>query len=65
MFLSCFRLVAHLDKCTLRMLAENERVASFSPDLRDRLTQAQDGSTAKVSASNKGYCKILESGRRR
>ncbi|XP_037652423.1 codanin-1 [Sebastes umbrosus] len=46
-----FQLVAHLDKCTLRLLAENERVASFSPDLRDRLTQAQDGSTAKLSPS--------------
>uniref|UniRef100_A0A3P8SSB2 Codanin 1 n=1 Tax=Amphiprion percula TaxID=161767 RepID=A0A3P8SSB2_AMPPE len=47
--LAFVRLVAHLDKCTLRLLAENERVASFSPDLRDRLTQAQDRSTAKVS----------------
>ncbi|XP_068437178.1 codanin-1 [Clinocottus analis] len=46
-----FQLVAHLDKCTLRLLAENERVASFSPDLRDRLTQAQAGSTAKLSPS--------------
>ncbi|XP_047467930.1 codanin-1 [Mugil cephalus] len=46
-----FPLVAHLDKCTLRLLAENERVASFSPDLRDRLTQAQDRSTAKLSPS--------------
>ncbi|XP_072221144.1 codanin-1 isoform X1 [Leuresthes tenuis] len=46
-----FKLLAHLDKCTLRMLAENERVASFSPDLRDRLTQAQDKSTAKLSPS--------------
>lgn len=43
------RLVSHLDKCTLRLLAENERVASFSPELRDRLTQAQDKSTAKVA----------------
>lgn len=42
------RLVAYLDKVTLRLLAENERVASFSPDLRDRLTNAQDKSTAKV-----------------
>uniref|UniRef100_A0A3Q3E004 Codanin 1 n=1 Tax=Hippocampus comes TaxID=109280 RepID=A0A3Q3E004_HIPCM len=41
-------LLAHLDKCTLRLLAENERVASFSPRLRDRLSQAQDTSTAKV-----------------
>ncbi|TKS86939.1 Codanin-1 [Collichthys lucidus] len=46
-----FQLVAHLDKCTLRLLAENERVAFFSPDLRDRLTQAQDRSTAKLSPS--------------
>ncbi|XP_041669241.1 codanin-1 isoform X2 [Cheilinus undulatus] len=46
-----FQLVAHLDKCTLRLLAENERVASFSPDLRNRLTQAQDKSTAKLSPS--------------
>ncbi|XP_031165955.1 codanin-1 [Sander lucioperca] len=46
-----FQLVAHLDKCTLRLLAENERVVSFSPELRDHLTQAQDGSTAKLSPS--------------
>ncbi|XP_029973279.1 codanin-1 [Salarias fasciatus] len=46
-----FQLVAHLDKCTLRLLAENERVASFSPDLRERLIQAQDRSTAKISPS--------------
>lgn len=37
-----------MDKCTLRLLAENERVASFSPDLRDYLTHAQDKSTARV-----------------
>lgn len=42
------RLVAHLDKGTLRLLAENERVASFSPTLRDLLIQAQDKSSAKV-----------------
>lgn len=46
-----FQLVAHLDKCTMRLLAENERVASFSPDLRDRLTQVQDRCTAKLSPS--------------
>uniref|UniRef100_A0A3Q3WJ50 Codanin-1 C-terminal domain-containing protein n=1 Tax=Mola mola TaxID=94237 RepID=A0A3Q3WJ50_MOLML len=46
---SHFQLVAHLDKCTLRLLAENERVASFSLDLRDRLNQAQDKSAAKVN----------------
>ncbi|XP_068194538.1 codanin-1 [Antennarius striatus] len=48
---SQFQLVAQLDKCTLRLLAENERVASFSLDLRDRLTQALDRSTAKLSPS--------------
>lgn len=44
----CVRLVSHLDKDTLRLLAENERVACFSPSLRNRLTLAQDASTAKV-----------------
>ncbi|XP_061651342.1 codanin-1 isoform X1 [Phyllopteryx taeniolatus] len=44
-----YQLLAHLDKCTLRLLAENERVASFSPRLRDRLSQAQDRSTARLS----------------
>ncbi|MEQ2220474.1 hypothetical protein ILYODFUR_005852 [Ilyodon furcidens] len=46
-----FQLVVHLDKCTLRLLAENDRVASFSPKLKDCLTQAQDRSTAKLSPS--------------
>ncbi|KAM6960671.1 codanin-1 [Aplochiton taeniatus] len=46
-----FQLVAHLDKSTLRLLAENERVASFSPELRDRLALAQETSTAKLSPS--------------
>ncbi|XP_061700541.1 codanin-1 isoform X2 [Syngnathoides biaculeatus] len=44
-----YQLLAHLDKCTLRLLAENERVASFSPGLRDRLSQAQDRSAARLS----------------
>ena len=43
------RLVCHLDKCTVRLLAENERVGSFAPALRDRLALAQDTSTAKVN----------------
>ncbi|XP_030642245.1 codanin-1 [Chanos chanos] len=43
-----FELVSHLDRCTLRLLAENERVGSFSSALRDRLSQAQDMGTAKV-----------------
>ncbi|KAM4625003.1 codanin-1 [Polymixia lowei] len=46
-----FQLIAQLDRCTLRLLAENERVGCFSPALRDRLTQAQDTSTAKLSPS--------------
>ncbi|XP_061896934.1 codanin-1-like [Entelurus aequoreus] len=46
-----YQLLAHMDKCTLRLLAENERVASFSPHLRSRLCQAQDRSTAKLSLS--------------
>ncbi|XP_070972441.1 codanin-1 [Oncorhynchus clarkii lewisi] len=46
-----FELVSHLDKDTLRLLAENERVTCFSPSLRNRLTLAQDSSTAKVSPS--------------
>ncbi|KAJ7990849.1 hypothetical protein DPEC_G00291180 [Dallia pectoralis] len=46
-----FELVSHLDKDTLRLLAENERVSSFSPPLRERLALAQNSSTAKVSAS--------------
>ncbi|KAJ8401134.1 hypothetical protein AAFF_G00387160 [Aldrovandia affinis] len=44
-----FELVSHLDRCTLRLLAENERVGCFSPALRDRLTQAQGTSSAKMS----------------
>ncbi|XP_077418569.1 codanin-1 isoform X2 [Vanacampus margaritifer] len=46
-----YQLLAHLDKCTLRLLAENERVASFSPPLSDRLGLAQDRSTAQLSPS--------------
>ncbi|XP_068607900.1 codanin-1 [Brachionichthys hirsutus] len=48
---SQFQLVAHLDKCTLRLLAENERVASFSPALGDRLTRALERSTATLAPS--------------
>ncbi|RXN10447.1 codanin-1 [Labeo rohita] len=46
-----FELVSHLDKCTLRLLSENERVGTFSSSLRDRLAQAQDNCTAKVIPS--------------
>ncbi|XP_077178853.1 codanin-1 [Paroedura picta] len=44
-----FEVVSHLDKGTLKLLAENERVASFSPDLHKRLTAAYENSTAKVT----------------
>lgn len=43
-----FELVSHLDKCTLRLLSENERVGAFSPALRDRLAQAQENCTANA-----------------
>ncbi|XP_017550007.1 codanin-1 isoform X1 [Pygocentrus nattereri] len=43
-----FALLSHLDRCTLRLLAENERVGAFSPALRDRLVQTQDTCRAKV-----------------
>ncbi|KAK2878520.1 hypothetical protein QQF64_011434 [Cirrhinus molitorella] len=46
-----FELVSNLDKCTLRLLSENERVGTFSSSLRDRLAQAQDNCTAKVIPS--------------
>ncbi|XP_015275531.1 PREDICTED: codanin-1 [Gekko japonicus] len=44
-----FEVVSHLEKGTLKLLAENERVASFSPDLHKRLMAAYENSTAKVS----------------
>ncbi|KAJ8289625.1 hypothetical protein GJAV_G00003470 [Gymnothorax javanicus] len=46
-----FELVSHLDRCTLRLLAENERVGCFAPSLRDRFARAQGSSSAKVSPS--------------
>lgn len=46
-----FELVSHLDKCTLRLLSENERVGTFSSSLKDCLAEAQDNCTAKVPPS--------------
>uniref|UniRef100_A0A8C2A6I3 Codanin 1 n=1 Tax=Cyprinus carpio TaxID=7962 RepID=A0A8C2A6I3_CYPCA len=46
-----FELVSHLDKCTLRLLSENERVGTFSSSLKDHLAQAQENCTAKVLPS--------------
>ncbi|XP_059578930.1 codanin-1 isoform X6 [Alligator mississippiensis] len=44
-----YELISHLEKGTLKLLAENERIASFSPHLHKRLRQAYESSTAKVS----------------
>nr|XP_060616983.1 codanin-1 isoform X2 [Anolis sagrei ordinatus] len=44
-----FEIVAHLEKGTLKLLAENDRIASFSPGLHERLMTAYEHSTAKVS----------------
>lgn len=43
------RIISHLEKGTLKFLAENERIASFSPTLHERLKQAYESSTAKVN----------------
>lgn len=42
------RIISHLEKGMLKLLAENERIASFSPTLHKRLRQAYENSTAKV-----------------
>ncbi|XP_020649345.3 codanin-1 [Pogona vitticeps] len=44
-----FVIVSHLEKGTLKLLAENERIAAFSPVLHERLTIAYESSTAKIS----------------
>ncbi|NXL00492.1 CDAN1 protein, partial [Mesembrinibis cayennensis] len=44
-----YEIISHLEKGTLKLLAENERIASFSPTLHERLRQAYESSTAKVS----------------
>ncbi|XP_044521035.1 codanin-1 [Gracilinanus agilis] len=44
-----FQVLSHLDKGTLKLLAENERLLCFSPTLQGRLRDAYEGSTAKVS----------------
>ncbi|OXB68244.1 UNVERIFIED_CONTAM: hypothetical protein H355_012536 [Colinus virginianus] len=44
-----YEVISHLEKGTLKFLAENERIASFSPTLHERLKQAYESSTAKVS----------------
>ncbi|XP_045395624.1 codanin-1 isoform X2 [Lemur catta] len=44
-----FQVLSHLDKGTLKLLAENERLLCFSPALQGRLRAAYEGSVAKVS----------------
>ncbi|NXN42301.1 CDAN1 protein, partial [Rhinoptilus africanus] len=44
-----YEIISHLEKGMLKLLAENERIASFSPTLHERLGQAYERSTAKVS----------------
>ncbi|XP_042194062.1 codanin-1 [Callorhinchus milii] len=42
-------IISHLDKGTLRLLAENDRLAMFSSSLHDQMIYAHKISTAKVS----------------
>ncbi|NXH40766.1 CDAN1 protein, partial [Dicaeum eximium] len=44
-----YEIISHLEKGMLKLLAENERIASFSPTLHKRLRQAYESSTGKVS----------------
>ncbi|XP_007933462.1 codanin-1 [Orycteropus afer afer] len=44
-----FQVLSYLDKGTLKLLAENERLLCFSPTLQGRLRAAYEGSAAKVS----------------
>ncbi|XP_033918413.1 codanin-1 [Melopsittacus undulatus] len=44
-----YEIISHLEKGMLKLLAENERIASFSPSLHERLRRAYESSRAKVS----------------
>ncbi|XP_075387380.1 codanin-1 isoform X2 [Tenrec ecaudatus] len=44
-----FQVLCYLDRGTLKLLAENERLLCFSPALQGRLRAAYEGSAAKVS----------------
>ncbi|KAM3918265.1 codanin-1 [Leptodactylus fuscus] len=44
-----FVVISLLDKSTLKLLAENERIGAFSPALQERLLEAHRNSTGKVS----------------
>ncbi|XP_043554322.1 codanin-1 isoform X1 [Chiloscyllium plagiosum] len=44
-----FTIISYLDKGTIRLLGENDRLGTFSASLRDRLTRANEASAAQVS----------------
>ncbi|XP_069806167.1 codanin-1 isoform X2 [Dendropsophus ebraccatus] len=44
-----FVVISLLDKSSLKLLAENERIGTFSPSLQERLLEAHRNSTGKVS----------------
>ncbi|KAM5130028.1 codanin-1 isoform 2-T2 [Mantella aurantiaca] len=44
-----FAVISLLDKSTLKLLAENDRIGTFSPPLQERLLEAHRTSTGKVS----------------
>ncbi|OCT68578.1 hypothetical protein XELAEV_18039879mg [Xenopus laevis] len=44
-----FPVISYLDKSTLKLLAENERISAFSSALHERLLKVYEKSTAKVS----------------
>ncbi|XP_078262327.1 codanin-1 [Rhinoraja longicauda] len=44
-----FTIISYLDKGTIRLLGENDRIGKFSPSLRDQLTHVYEVSTAQVS----------------
>ncbi|KAJ1103578.1 hypothetical protein NDU88_000999 [Pleurodeles waltl] len=50
-----FPIISQLDKGTLKLMAENERISSFSPVLHERLMGAYESSTAKVSLLMPSY----------
>ncbi|KAH0620656.1 hypothetical protein JD844_021326 [Phrynosoma platyrhinos] len=54
-----FEIVSHLEKGTLKLLAENDRIASFSPVLHERLMAAYENSTAKIGKTIKSEEYIL------
>ncbi|XP_059505354.1 codanin-1 isoform X2 [Stegostoma tigrinum] len=44
-----FTIISYLDKGTVRLLSENDRLGAFSASLRERLTRANEVSAAQVS----------------